>query len=519
MEIKKDKHCNALLIGNEKIEEAIHNYYHHPSEDNLLEVFVSIQLRIIKNGHLLLPVDMYQDEDGNQSFGLKSIHLEDGICALAAFTSDENFGKAPPSAGLSDHIDTIFAGVQENDEFDGIILNPWGESFFLPKEWIMATMNALCVDPEPAEVEKNPFLSELDKMEQPYVNAHINNISFPKDIEGLELYVYEHGQYNIEDILSEENNNWTVPRSAKMGDIVLFYHAKTAIARITALITKVNNLPDDTEHDKTLLLDWLERARSLYKQYGGKIIAIARVAGLPEYWSSKDVPNAYHWGGRVYADVSDVFALENPVDISEFNSFIKVSRQSSITPLPSKEFETLRKLIAQKNDRLPTYFKKCKIGNFDLSHVNSKNFMDITREYRRRFLLEIDFRSYYVDYLLKGLVKRKFWQECVCHSEGKPNYFVDNVFFFRGKYYLLEVKLNVQLEKNLCGQLKQYVNADYLYIDKDATEKITDFERKFMYVIDTEALYRYDTETDTLSKLVILDDVDNCEDIFQYLTP
>ena len=33
-----------------------------------------------------------------------------------------------------------------------------------------------------------------------YVNAHINNISFPKTIEQLEEFIYEHGCYNVEDV-------------------------------------------------------------------------------------------------------------------------------------------------------------------------------------------------------------------------------------------------------------------------------------------------------------------------------
>lgn len=39
--------------------------------------------------------------------------------------------------------------------------------------------------------------------EYEYVNAHINNISFPKTIEQLEEFIYEHGCYNVEDVINE----------------------------------------------------------------------------------------------------------------------------------------------------------------------------------------------------------------------------------------------------------------------------------------------------------------------------
>lgn len=365
------------------------------------------------------------------------------------------------------------------------------------------------------KIESRMILAELESQKTPYVNAHINNISFPTSIEGLEVFVYEHGMYNTEDVLTNPDTNWTVPRSAKIGDIVLFFHAKTAISRITALITQVKDLSDESEHDKSLLLEWLERARRLYKTYGGKIFAVGRVTGLPERWNEDEAANVYHWGSRIYADIGDIAVLENPVDISEFNSFIKVSRQSAITPLPSKEFNGLRNLLWRRNDNLPEYLLRCEIGNFDLAHINRENFLEITREYRRRFLLEIDFRSYYVDYILRGIAKRQFWRECTCCTEGLPYYFVDNVFKLGGKYYLLEIKLNIHLERNLTGQLRQYVCADYLFLDKGATRKIIEFERDFMYVIDTNAFYRYDTVENTLTELVRLDDVHCIDDLRQ----
>jgi len=98
------------------------------------------------------------------------------------------------------------------------------------------------------------ILAELSVLDRLYVNAFINNISFPTSIEELECFVYKHGQYHLEDILFSSDTNWTVPRNAKIGDIVLYFHAKTAISRITALITKVKNLSDHSEHDKELLL-------------------------------------------------------------------------------------------------------------------------------------------------------------------------------------------------------------------------------------------------------------------------
>lgn len=349
-----------------------------------------------------------------------------------------------------------------------------------------------------------------------YVNVHINNISFPNTIEELESFIFENGLFNVEDILYNETVIWTVPRSSKIDDIVLFFHAKTAISKITALVRKVNSLPDDSPHSKRLLLEWLGRARKLYKEYGGKIFAVARIIAPPEYMPEIGL-NACHWHGRIYAKIGDIFPLNSPVDISEFNEFIKVSRQSAITPLPANEFNRLRQIMHSKDADLPAFFLNCKIGSLELAQITRRNFLQKTQLIRHRFLLEADFRSYYVDNLLRALVGRDYWSECRCRAEGKPDYFADNVFKFRGRYYFLEVKLNVNIERNLTEQLRQYVAAEYLFLSSGSHKRLDDFERAYMYVIDTNSFFRYEPQNDCLIELIQLDHVMSVEQIAEIL--
>lgn len=345
-----------------------------------------------------------------------------------------------------------------------------------------------------------------------FVNAHLNNISFPKTIEQLESFIYEHGCYNVEDILNEAEDgytSWTVPRNSVVGDIVLFFHAKTAIQWIRKLetATKASN---SQLHNKTLLLEWLQRARTLYSLYGGKIFAIGRVSSRPE---REDDVKLYHWSGRIYADIKDIWLLENPIDISDFNSFILVSRQSSITPLPSKEFEKLKLIIKSKNSSVPLWFLESKIGDNMLSKVNQKNFIEITSTYRKRFPLEINFRSYYVDYFLKAISGNKVYRECQCYTPKTPLARVDNVFEFAGKKILLEVKLNISLEADLISQLNKYVYAEYICLLDNQINKTKDFEKEFMFVIDVYSVYKYDVKKQKLAKAFDLDEIDNKADI------
>ena len=235
-----------------------------------------------------------------------------------------------------------------------------------------------------------------------FVNSFINNVSFPQTIEQLLDVINIKGCYDIEHLMYEAEEDegwvcWTSPRNSVIGDVVLYFHAKSAIQKIKKLENIVKKLDSDI-YDIELLLEWLERAKELYSLYGAKIFAIGRISGRPE--REDDLEFEQYWGSRIYADVSDLYILDNPIDFEEFNSFIYLARQSAITPLPSKEFEQLKGIIQSKNPEVPEWFLESKIGDCKLSKVNQNNFIELTKDYRKRFPLEISFRSYYVDYFL-----------------------------------------------------------------------------------------------------------------------
>lgn len=78
------------------------------------------------------------------------------------------------------------------------------------------------------------------------------------------------------------------------------------------------------------------------------------VSGFPEYekndWEEDEFQ--LHWGSRLYANMNNVYVLDNPIHISEFNQFIKISRCGALTPVYGKEYEELKKLLKSKN-KLP----------------------------------------------------------------------------------------------------------------------------------------------------------------------
>ena len=351
------------------------------------------------------------------------------------------------------------------------------------------------------------------------VQSFINNISFPKTLEELHFFTTEHGSFNIEDVLYEEKIIWTSPKWAKIGDIVFFMHSKTAKSTITRLRTQLNNQRCNIEKEKySVLMNWINRGLDLYKQYGGKIFAVGRVIGAPEYIADYDDnyedATYYHWGSRIYSEI-EVFVLETPVDISEFNNFIFISRQSGITPVFGKEFIKLRDLILSKN-RTPEYFIKSVATPLPLTEISSNNWLNITDKYRRSFMLESQFRSYYTDYLLCEVSDRKtIYRECRCIKKDNSDTFADNVIYINGKYVPVEIKLSISAESNIKGQVKNYCNTDEIYIDTKRNKKINPNQiyNKNVIVIDTEGVYIFNSDNYELKHILSLNALTNISDI------
>ncbi|MBQ7681043.1 MAG: hypothetical protein IJT31_02370 [Oscillibacter sp.] len=354
------------------------------------------------------------------------------------------------------------------------------------------------------------------------VQAVINNISFPKSLEELLLFQKVHGHYNVEDILgcaeagNEDDNytEWTMPRWCKSGDIVFFMHAKTANAIISRLERELRKSSASDYDDG--LMSFLQRGAELYQKYGGKIFAIGKVCGDAFcYDDEEDSDFEYHWKSRIYAPIDSLYCLEYPIDISEFNDFIYVSRQSAITPVFGKEFEALKALIMSKN-AVPRYLEESVSMPIPLSKITGDNWIQVASQYRRSFFLEIQFRTYYVDYLLASLGDRKgFFKECACIKGGQKASFVDNVIVIGRKYLPVEVKLNIDTEKDLVGQLRKYCALDKLVLDAKK-QRFAAPEKVYgdgLLVIDTNGAYWYDNSEQSVSPIYSLDDISTQQDI------
>ena len=328
-----------------------------------------------------------------------------------------------------------------------------------------------------------------------YVQSFITNTTAPKSLD--ELYALTRSDDwcpSMDSLLYMERGEptgWTVPRWAKIGDVVFFMHSKTSNSHLTAIRTELEHRAAEfSGGDFRWLKFWVNHELDVYRLYGGKIFAVGRVIGNP--FRDEDEPSEFsHWGSRVYADIDDVQILKQPVDISEFNDFIHVSRQSAITPVFGKEYEQLMGLVCAKN-RIPKRFKGLKCDPMPLSRIDDDNWFDVMQRYRRSFFLEQQFRTYCVDYLLKAFSDRKtLHAESRCRKAGHADTFVDNLVMYRSRWLPVEVKLDIDLEKNLEEQLLQYMGVDDVVVEGEKAIPPDDLWSDRVLVVDTEGVYLY----------------------------
>ena len=344
------------------------------------------------------------------------------------------------------------------------------------------------------------------------VQSFITNISFPYHLDEFLFFLEDNFHFNVDDVLNEDYLEWTAPRWCKIGDIVFFMHAKTAIQKITRIRTEYNNTKNNyTTKQQKLIEKGINHALDNYKKYGGKIYAIGQVTGSKLYDDLYPDDVKLHWGSKIYAPISEIFILENPIDISEFKDFIMVSRQSAITGIFGKEYEELKKIIIEKNN-CPEYFVNSISAVLPIREINKYNWLSLSNEFRRAFFLESQFRSYYTDYLLNNLSDGKVYKECRCKKHGKPDCFVDNIIELSNSLLLVEIKLDINNEADLPGQIKKYCDSEQILLEKD-TKSVSKFINNIGIIIDTNNVYKYDKCNNSITSIFDLDMLKTKEDI------
>lgn len=120
------------------------------------------------------------------------------------------------------------------------------------------------------------------------VQAYIAVVSFPTSIDELRDLADNDYYMDMEEIMLGHDVNYTAPKWAAKGDVIFFYHAKSAIVKIRNLKKQAIG-----QKNKDKLMEYLDLAEEIYKACGGNIFCVARVGDNPEI--IKDDRENLHW--------------------------------------------------------------------------------------------------------------------------------------------------------------------------------------------------------------------------------
>lgn len=130
----------GLINENARLEEAISIIRAEPNRENLASLMENICVGINANARLVIPVVEPQEVVDNATeetkLSMRVVRLTGGKRALVAFTSISELNKGESTASMMQTFKAYFDAVNEMRDIDGVILNPWGTSYFLSKEGI-----------------------------------------------------------------------------------------------------------------------------------------------------------------------------------------------------------------------------------------------------------------------------------------------------------------------------------------------------------------------------------------------
>ncbi|HJA32090.1 MAG TPA: O-acetyl-ADP-ribose deacetylase [Candidatus Eisenbergiella pullicola] len=138
------------------IEDAIavmHNSDGKTAHETVMAVLEAVRVAITKGDEFIIPVEMPQSAvdiitaNGVQvgttvetpcdlRFKIRTLQLKSGNIAFAAFTSQEEVMRGEDTSTVTEDIGSYLEKALRNPQIDGVMLNPWRLSCYLPKSFI-----------------------------------------------------------------------------------------------------------------------------------------------------------------------------------------------------------------------------------------------------------------------------------------------------------------------------------------------------------------------------------------------
>ena len=129
---KKNEYQDEGLKGNERIEDAILALQKEATQEQLAHTLTVIRRRMKEGGQLIVAVE---PDPAQAQMKLQTVRTPDGKIWWSAFTSFEEELKGSDSvmSTFLTAIEPLFQSAVQENEIEGIILNPWNRTIMLDK--------------------------------------------------------------------------------------------------------------------------------------------------------------------------------------------------------------------------------------------------------------------------------------------------------------------------------------------------------------------------------------------------
>jgi hypothetical protein len=291
--------------------------------------------------------------------------------------------------------------------------------------------------------------------------------------------------------------SWIAPKWLTEGDILFFYHTKTARNAIRSLRIEARRLAStggwktldyiESPGDMDLLNSMLERAEEAASVRAGTIFAFAVVGGRPE----RIMDELKHFKGTIYAPIATVHVFNRPLASDEFSDIVAIG-QNTTTAVYGHQLGGLQECLAKYNV-LPEPLASARPSGLGFRDVTAENWDSIACRADTRFIDEEQLRAYFLDFLLDEVKdpRTPVYRECACvrtgQSSGRADYFIR----LGGKLVPIEAKLNVLTSPEIGEQVSQYIRVDSFVPTKghDADVRVAADDCSMCVVVDQAGLY------------------------------
>lgn len=124
-----------ILEQNKDIDKAIKQFQSELNEASIQSIVKAVQKSIQSHGHFLVPITNPNAEVG-QDHMIRTTYNPEGKLYAVAFTNEDETEKGSETATLLYDIQTFLNVCLATERLEGLALNPWGNSFYMPRSII-----------------------------------------------------------------------------------------------------------------------------------------------------------------------------------------------------------------------------------------------------------------------------------------------------------------------------------------------------------------------------------------------